>query len=246
VNALAVSAGTLYATGFEEGLGNPGGSIAQWNGSSWSALGSAMNSNVYALAVSGGTLYAGGAFTYAGSKIAQWNGTNWSALGSGMDQPVYALAVSGSTLYAGGVFGTAGGSPANYIAQWDGTNWSAMGSGMAAANPYYSGVYALAPSGGMLYAGGGFSTAGGRVSADVSGAVISPVPVLVQPHFTNHQFQFTVNGPMGSNAVIYANTNLPSAPWVPLATNGLGVGSLTFTDLMATNSSRFYRAQLTP
>src|ERR1051325_1066319 len=34
--------------------------IAKWNGSSWSALGSGMNSNVTALAVSGSELYAGG------------------------------------------------------------------------------------------------------------------------------------------------------------------------------------------
>jgi hypothetical protein len=44
------------------------------------------------------------------------------------------------------------------IAQWDGSNWSALGSGM---NNY---VYALAVSGSTLYAGGGFTTAGGSAA----------------------------------------------------------------------------------
>jgi hypothetical protein len=69
VNALAVSGGTLYAGGwFINAGGNAANNIAQWDGSSWSALGSGMNNDVNALAVSGGTLYAGGGFTTAGGK----------------------------------------------------------------------------------------------------------------------------------------------------------------------------------
>jgi trimeric autotransporter adhesin len=93
VNALAVSGSTLYAGGdFTTAGGSAANYIAQWNGSSWSALGSGMNSDVYALAVSGSTLYAGGDFTTAGGSaanyIAQWNGSSWSALGSGMNGAV--------------------------------------------------------------------------------------------------------------------------------------------------------------
>ena len=165
VDALAVSGNTLYAGGdFTTAGGTAANYIAKWNGSSWSALGSGMNSSVFALAVSGGTLYAGGEFTTAdgnaATNIAQWNGSSWSALGSGIGGVNYydgvsALAVSGSTLYAGGAFTTAGGSPANNIAQWNGSSWSALGSGID-----YS-VLALAVSGGTLYAGGAFTTAGG-------------------------------------------------------------------------------------
>jgi uncharacterized delta-60 repeat protein len=164
VNALAVSGGTLYAGGyFTMAGGSAANYIAQWDGSSWSAIGSGMNSSVNALAVSGGTLYASGGFTTAGgstaNRIARWDGSSWSALGSalgtGMNSTVWALAVSGGTLYAGGYFTMAGGSAANYIAQWNGSNWSALGSGMN------GGVYALVVSGGTLYAGGTFKMAGG-------------------------------------------------------------------------------------
>jgi hypothetical protein len=132
--------------------------IAQWNGSSWSALGSGMNGAVYALAASGSTVYAGGTFTTAGgvvvNRIAKWNGSSWSALGSGMDSDVVALALSGSDVYAGGVFFTAGGVPASRIAKWNGSSWSPLGSG---ANNY---VLTLAVSGSNVYAGGTFTFAG--------------------------------------------------------------------------------------
>jgi hypothetical protein len=46
-----------------------GNYIAQWNGNSWSALGSGVNGNVSALAASGNTLYVGGNFSMAGEKV---------------------------------------------------------------------------------------------------------------------------------------------------------------------------------
>jgi hypothetical protein len=245
VRALAVSGGTLYAGGiFTMAGGKVVNYIAQWDGGSWSALGSGLSGQVDALAALGDTLYAGGYFRPgkgATNNIARWDGSNWSALGPGLGGPVNALAVSGGTLYAGGSFTTAGGSAANCIAQWDGSSWSALGSGMNNI------VYALAVSGGTLYAGGWFTTAGGKVSAYAAGAVISPQLLLSQPQFTNHQFQFTLSGPAGSNAVIYANTNPAAGTWVSLATNPMHIGSAIFTDTQATNYGvRSYRALLMP
>jgi hypothetical protein len=84
--ALAVSGGTLYAGGdFTTAGGTAANSIAQWNGSSWSALGSGMNSTVRALAVSGGRFYAGGYFTTAGGKV--------SAYAAGAILPLYWLSI---------------------------------------------------------------------------------------------------------------------------------------------------------
>jgi hypothetical protein len=151
--------------------------IAKWDGTSWSPLGTGMNSRVYAFTVfddgSGGgpAMYAGGAFTSAGgvsaNRIAKWDGISWSPLGMGMDSAVFALTEfddgsgSGPALYAGGNFTFSGGVDTNRIAKWDGTSWSALSTGMNFK------VFALAAfddrsgNGPALYAGGGFSTAGG-------------------------------------------------------------------------------------
>ena len=76
MRALAVSGNTLYAGGdFTTAGGTAANYIAQWNGSSWSALGSGMDDALTwrcaALAVSGSTLYAGGDFTTAGGTHGQ-------------------------------------------------------------------------------------------------------------------------------------------------------------------------------
>src|SRR6185369_7124215 len=114
---LAVSGTDLYVGGNFNAAGGVGlaNFIARWNGSAWSALGSGVNFNVYAVALSGTDLYVGGSFTTAGgapaSRIAKWNGSAWSALGSGVNvaanlladhATVHALALSGSDLYVGG------------------------------------------------------------------------------------------------------------------------------------------------
>jgi trimeric autotransporter adhesin len=152
VSALAVCGGSIYAGGnFRKAGGATVNHIAQWNGSSWSAMGAGMDGRVFALAADGGNVYAGGEFSKAGevtvNRIARWDGSSWSALGSGVDNNVLALAVSGGTLYAGGGFTTAGGVSAQKIAKWDGTSWHPVGGGLG------NSVFSLATSGGNLYAG---------------------------------------------------------------------------------------------
>ena len=165
------------------------GHVSRWDGASWSPLGSGMSTTfnpsfVHALASfddgSGPALYAGGYFLSGGgapgtSAIARWDGSSWSGLAGGMDAggsipSVTALTVfddgsgTGPALYAGGRFTSAGGLPVNNIAKWDGTSWSTLGSGLSGSQPI---VRAMAVfddgSGGgpALFAGGGFSSAGG-------------------------------------------------------------------------------------
>ncbi len=182
--------GTVYALVFDRngilyagGPGRAGGirvnSVARWDGSSWSALGTGMNNVVRALAVDGnGNLYAGGDFTTAGgvpaNRVARWDGTSWAALGDGMNDIVQALAVDANgNLYAGGRFERAGGVTVNYVARWDGSSWSALGGGTSRD------VYSLAVDGsGDLYAGGMFTSAGGQPANHVArwdGSTWSPL-----------------------------------------------------------------------
>jgi len=190
VNALALSGSTLVAGGgFTQLCGNAtcdsgnttANRVAEWNGSSWSALGNGVNgtnAEVVVLLVNGSTVFAGGQFSEVcgnpactlgnsfANNVAEWNGSSWSALGNGMDGPVGSLSVNGSTLYAGGVFTHACGNPGcssgntivNRVASWNGSSWSALGSGTS------GNVVALAVNGSDLYAGGSFTTAGGKPS----------------------------------------------------------------------------------
>jgi hypothetical protein len=168
----------LYAAGFFTSAGGVTVNfVAEWNGTSWSALGTGMSNLVHALAVfddglgGGPALYAAGQFTTAGGVpaggIAKWNGTSWSALGTGVNGIVRALSVyddgfgGGPALYAAGLFDLAGGVAANSIAKWDGMSWSALGSGL---NDYAFalGVFDDGLGGGpALHAAGQFTTAGG-------------------------------------------------------------------------------------
>ncbi len=178
VSALAVfddgTGPALYAGGdFHTAGGTSASGIAEWDGSSWSALGSGVDGphpSVNALTVfddgTGPALYIGGQFKTAGgvpaNSIARWNGSTWSALRRGVNGEVQALAVfddgTGPALYVGGNFKTGWGATASNIAKWNGSTWSALRGGVNGE------VHALTVfndgSGPALYAGGNFTTAG--------------------------------------------------------------------------------------
>ncbi len=86
VNALAVAGGSLYAGGtFTTAGGGAANSIAQWDGTAWSALGSGVNNTVGALAVADGRLYVGGGFSTAGGRFSPYAAyVNLSACGPGI------------------------------------------------------------------------------------------------------------------------------------------------------------------
>jgi hypothetical protein len=161
--------------------------IAKWDGARWHSLNGGLSGDYVVVdallqANIGGRslLYVGGEFSGAGglpaSSIATWDGSSWGTLGAGISNgTVFALAAfddgSGPGLYAGGAFAAAGAHPANDVARWDGNHWSALGSGIP-PQQWNSWVYSLAVfddgSGPALYAGGGFTTAGGLPASGVA------------------------------------------------------------------------------
>jgi hypothetical protein len=166
--------------------------ILRRNGSNWISVGgwstdASWYPGVKALRIfddgTGPALYAGGYFDHAGigvaaNFIARWNGSVWSPLSSEVNGAVTAFAVfddpAGSVLYAGGSFTSAGGVSANLIAMWNGLTWSPLGDGLSGPSITYPQVAALAvvddPSsqGPDVYAGGLFTTAGGRHSSNIA------------------------------------------------------------------------------
>ena len=164
VNAAVIDgSGNLYIGGNFTIVGNAiATNIAQWNGSSWSALGSGMDGDVFALAVSGSTLYAGGDFTTAGGSaanyIAQWNGSSWSALGSGVDSHCACAGGVGRHVVCGRLFHDGGRQRGQLHRAME--REQLVGARFGDGRPRG----ALAVSGGTLYAGGYFTTAGGSAA----------------------------------------------------------------------------------
>jgi hypothetical protein len=139
VHSIIYNKGFLYVGGYFTTTGNiVARGVAKWDGSSWRALGSGVNSNVSALAFdSSGNLYVGGYFDSAGgivvNHVAMWNGNSWTALGSGLNGFWQCNALTcdrNGNLYAAGWFDTAGGIVVNHIAKWDGNKWDSLGPGI--------------------------------------------------------------------------------------------------------------------
>jgi len=174
----------LYVGGvFSSAGGVTVNNLARWDGTSWTALGSGLDSSVLALAVhddgGGPALHAAGQFVTASgvpaARVARWDGTTWSPLGAGIGafgDVVVALASfddgSGPKLYAAGEFSTAGGQAARNIARWDGSSWSEIpapqpcpGNGCGVGGRVNALEVFDDGGGPKLYAAGEFTLAGG-------------------------------------------------------------------------------------
>jgi hypothetical protein len=96
-----------------------------------------------------------------------------------MNSSVRTLAVApDGSLYAGGDFTTAGAVMTNRIARWDGARWHPLGSGMDRGVSTLSVEALTFGPDGSLYAGGEFTTAGGKPSSYIArwtGEVPKPV-----------------------------------------------------------------------
>ncbi len=199
---LAYSAHALavYDDGSGEALyAATSGGIFKWDGTFWYLVSGTAKANQddgsdrsggehgppqwYALAVyddgNGEALYAGGEYGY----LMKWNGIEWTYLpGCDWWEVIVALEVvddgRGEALFAGGGFESIGGLAVNHIARWDGTEWSAL----AGASEIGVGGYVGAitghddGNGKALWAGGGFTSAGGLTSSRIATWSCTPGP----------------------------------------------------------------------
>jgi hypothetical protein len=138
------------------------GALLPWNPGTSAA--------VYALAGTGNTVYIGGTFAKIGastrSRIGAVDATSGAVL-SGfkpkLDAAVNSIAVGGGVVYAGGAFTTANGIARASLAAFDAstgalsTTWAPAAGGNSSTTPTVTSVR-LAPAGGLVYVGGGFTT----------------------------------------------------------------------------------------
>jgi uncharacterized repeat protein (TIGR03803 family) len=117
-------------------------------------------------------------------------------------------------------------------------------SGATAATLTISNVFVNDPGSYQAVVSSPFGSATSAVATlTVQGLPLFLVNTNADFGFKSNQFAFNLAGPAGSNAVIYASTNLQS--WIPLQTNTLNLGAILITDSAATNyPRRFYRARL--
>lgn len=176
VYGILINGSDIYVCGqFARIGGIAANSIAKWNGTSWSALGSGTTGIIHSMTSLGSDIYVCGEFTSAGGvagtgKIARWDGSSWHSVGGGLngdvdgkvdfghDPDIFTVTTCGLNVYAGGRFnhiGGIGGIAAINIAKWNGTNWSSLGD----ANNI---VWVLAANGNDVYAGGVFTQIGGN------------------------------------------------------------------------------------
>ena len=218
VDAILVTNGIVYVGGnFTTAGGVTVNGIAEWNGTSWSALGSGVtgynnltgSTSVNALTMNGNILYVAGAFTNAGGVyapgVAAWNGSTWTNVGSGLylteDNTIgyaNALFANGNDLYVGGDFTSAGNKPSAFFAHWNNQL------------DYYP----------------------------------PPHPYLTRAAvLPGDQIQFRLAGTSGESYILEASTNF--VQWTSLLTNSATL--YDFTDTNAAHfPRRFYRAVLGP
>jgi hypothetical protein len=140
---------------------------------------------VYALAGTGNTVYIGGTFAKLGastrSRIGAVDATTGAVL-SGfkpkMDAAVNSIAVGGGVVYAGGAFTTANGIARASLAAFDAstgalsTTWAPAAGGNSSTTPTVTSVR-LAPAGGLVYVGGGFTTIDGASQNHIAALQVS-------------------------------------------------------------------------
>lgn len=172
--------GSLYLGGGFTGMsGTAIRFTAQWNGGYGSLVGGTVNGDVWEMAMSPlGTLFLAGNFLTANGTtspfLAQWlrtgsMGTLAGQAAGTVDDLVQALAVNPQgRLYFTGLFGSAGGTAMRRVGQWFNGAFGTMSQGLGIGGGLGQGLALAVGANGVVYVGGGFSTAGVAYGSNVS------------------------------------------------------------------------------
>lgn len=196
--------------------------VREWDGLQWTDVGTVPTAMGYAyvnkMIWAGTNLFVGGRFVitngFTATNLVRWDGQTWSGVDSpfGDGATILDLAWNGTSLFASGGWDFPG---APVVAKWDGANWSTLGSGIAAAPGDNPGVFALAVRGRDVYAGGQFTTAGGKPADNLALWHDFPAVTLAargwQP---NGHFGLSIHGGQGQPVQVQSSTNL--ATWTSL------------------------------
>ena len=142
----------LVAGDFTDAGGFTCTSVARWNGSTYTNLGTGVQGEPVCAAELNGSIYLGGTFQNFTNDLAIWNGTSWqySNVQNGGALHVFELFVGNDTLYAGSeASGFAG--TTDQVFKLDNGNWQPVGQALNGA------IHALEMHDGELVAGGMFT-----------------------------------------------------------------------------------------
>ncbi|HXB13564.1 MAG TPA: hypothetical protein VNZ45_16365 [Bacteroidia bacterium] len=148
--------------------------IAVWNDTAFHGLSQVIPENgpheISCMAIYDSCLYVGGTFhTNQNYGIAKWDGNKWTVIEAiqGHGQ-INSMTVLNGKLYIGGRFDSIGNKIANNIAVWNGKTIEHVGAGFLHGGKFKGVVNALCVYKGELYAGGSFTSSGGKTVMNIA------------------------------------------------------------------------------
>lgn len=199
-DALFERNGKLIVGGsFNRAGGQSANSIAEWDGTSWSAIGVGFSSCavVRCLAEINGELVAGGDLGKSGSTsvfaLARWDGSSWLPFSNpkcGVDS-ILDIAEFGNGVWVGGTYSSP--SQLDPISRWDGTTWTSFASDIP------NSVSRLLTIGNELIVIGGFES-------------IAGVPAAYVGRFSDDRVPWTALGPTSASVSVDQTSELLATP----------------------------------